>query len=101
MIQIITQNGQSEWRIEAFWIKEREDPALFEIVGLARINLSDTQIVSLGVYLYHSQAMDVFAQIDRLDNDLLYFRTQNKRIYWMPEAITDEREIMRLYGAIW
>ena len=101
MVQVISQGGESAWLIE--WFKLRESEAIegwWEMIGMARISLEETQIVSLGSYKYWKQAIDVFARLDYEANDLMYYR-QRQKLFQMPDAIVDEQVCLQVYGSLY
>ena len=94
MLKVTNQEQTDTYLIEFFYLKEQEDG--WHMIGSARINLSEQELVDLGTYKYYRQAIEVFAIMDYNANDLMYYRTQNK-CYTMPENILDERELNILY----
>lgn len=85
MIFITTQDGTEQYLIEYFHIVEHPHYDYYPIVGLARLNLSQTKLVELGVYAKRKQAVQVFAAIDYNDNDLFYYKSSPK-YFEMPES---------------
>lgn len=97
MIWITTQDRLNEYRIYYYHLNTLKD-GTYEMVGLARLNLTETKFVHLGYYKFYKQAIDVFAHIDYIDNDLTYFK-ENKKTYYMPENILSERVCVAIYGS--
>lgn len=94
----VTNQAQTEtYDICYFHLQYDEDNKVYHMIGLARLNLTETELVDLGVYNFYKQAIDVFARMDYQCNDLIYYKRNNK-IFVMPENITDEREIKFIYG---
>lgn len=96
MLTVITQDQTAQYEIEYFYLKHDEEYNVYKMIGRARFNLTDTDLVLLGIYNFYRQAIEVFATMDYNANDLMYYRTQ-KKIYQMPPNITDERELNILY----
>lgn len=91
MIYIVTQDQTEGYDIYYYHIKEDETYHFYSIVGLARLNLTKTKLVTLGLYSTYKQATEVFADIDYNDNDLMYYKT-NKKIFYMPVNIVNGQE---------
>lgn len=100
MIKIITQDGTATYEIEYFHIEYNEETTMYDIIGRARFDLEQTALVVLGSYTFHRQALEVFATIDYNDNDLMYYRINQKELQ-LPEDITDPQECMRRYGVLY
>ena len=58
----------------------------------------DNKLVLLGYYKFYRQAIDVFAQMDYKENDLMYFK-KTRKDFIMPECIYDEDECISVYGS--
>lgn len=99
MLLVTTQNQKEQYLIEYFHLNLLENKT-FEMVGLARLNLTETKLVHLGYYKFYRQAIDVFAQMDYKDNDLMYFKEQ-KKIFVMPENILDPQVCIAVYGGLY
>lgn len=96
MLTVTTQDQTTTYQIEYFHLEHDEEHNVYQMIGLARLNVSETQLVLLGIYNFYRQAIEVFGQMDYCDNDLMYYRT-HKKIFVMPENITDERELNIIY----
>lgn len=97
MLVVTTQDGLNTYRLQYFHLNKLEN-GTYEMVGLARLNLTDTELVHLGYYKFYRQAIDVFGQMDYKDNDLMYFKQFEPRFY-MPENILSERVCIEIYGS--
>lgn len=97
MLLVTTQDQSQNYLIEYFHLDTLEN-GTYEMVGLARLNLTETQLVHLGYYKFYKQAIDVFARMDYKDNDLMYFKEQ-KKYFVMPANILSERECIAIYGS--
>lgn len=100
MIKAISQNGTDIWVIDWFKIREAKAGEGFEIIGMARIDLEETEIVTLGWYRYWKQAIEVFGSMDYQSNDLMYYRTHSS-VFQLPPAIVDEQECLQIYGSLY
>lgn len=56
------------------------------------------QLINLGVYNFYRQAIQVFAEMDYKENDLMYYK-KTPKWYCMPPNITDEKECISVYGS--
>lgn len=97
MLKVTTQDNKNVYEIYYFHLNYLQD-GTFEMVGLARLNVTQTQYVHLAYYKYYRQAITVFAQMDMKATDLIYFR-KNKRCYVMPENILNPDVCIQIYGA--
>jgi len=97
MITVIAQNRVNKYRIRYFHLEKGSEDHWWHMIGF-----DDTtyNLVDLGVYKFYKQAIDVFANMDYQDNDIMYYKTNNK-IFQMPENIIDERECIFIYGSIY
>ena len=100
MINVITQNAQHQWRIEWFKLNHIPSTGWWEMIGMARIDLEHTDIVRLGSYKYYKQAIEVFASMDYIANDIMYYRSHSQ-LYQLPPAIIDEQTCLQVYGSLY
>ena len=96
MLLVTNQNQNQTYLIEYFHLNKLEDNT-YEMVGLARSDLTDIKLIHLAYYKFYRQAIEVFAQMDYKDNDLMYFKEGNK-IFIMPANILTENECVAIYG---
>ena len=96
MLKVVNQSQTQTYLIEAFWLEQDKETHFYHMKAIARLNVSDKEWVDLGTYNYYRQAIEVFAQMDYNDNDLMYYRT-NAKVFVMPGNITDERELDILF----
>lgn len=103
MLYVVTQSGQGPFRLEYFYIDgtvDSEGGRDFRMKGLIRIDLETTELIELGEFVFFKQAIEVFSAMDRISNDLLYYRT-NQGFYEIPPAIVSEQECLRIYGSLY
>lgn len=96
MLNVIDQNQTNCYRIRYYYLKEDKEHECYHMLGF---DDKSHDIINLGDYKYYRQAIDVFAQMDHNDNDLIYFQ-KNKKLFYMPANITDERECIFIYGGL-
>ena len=99
MLFVKTQDKKNDYLIYYFCINSLENNT-FEIVGLARFNLNETELVHLGYYKYYKQAITIFSEMDYKNNDLMYFK-ETKKVYIMPENIVDPNVCISTYGGLY
>lgn len=99
MIKVISQGGDEAWLVDQFWIKPLGEGLGYAMQAIARPELEQIRFIDIGWYKFYRQALDVFAQLDYEQNDLMCYR-KRARCFQMPEPILDERECMRRYGRI-
>lgn len=101
MAIVIDQSGENRWDIE--WFKIEEDASLeapFSIVAMARIDLTRTEIVELGRYTFYKQAIETFAEIDKIASDIMFYRT-HKKLYQLPPNVSDPIQCLMIYGSLY
>lgn len=86
MILVINQSQSKKYLIDYFHLRHDKNYNIYFMIGLARLNLTETKLVTLAIYSTYEQAIKVFAEMDYLDNDLMYFK-ETKKIYYMPANI--------------
>lgn len=99
MLLVTTQDQTKTYLIEYFHLNKLEDET-YEMIGMARLNVSDTELVHLGYYKFYKQAISVFGEMDYKDNDLMYFK-KTKHVYIMPENILDPQVCISVYGELY
>ena len=97
MINVIAQDKVNVYRIRYFHLKKNELTGHYHMIGS---DADSHQLVDLGVYNFYKQAIETFALMDYQDNDIMYYKT-DKKVFQMPDNITDERECIRIYGNIY
>lgn len=95
MLNVITQGQTACYRIRFFYLKHVEDH--YDLIGS---NDETKELVKLAEYKYYKQAIDVFGLMDYQDNDLFYYKTDNK-LFYLPENITDEQMMLQIYGSLY
>lgn len=95
MIFVVTQDRKNAYLIRYFHLNKDEETGVYEMVGF---DDKTHNLVSLGIYNFYKQAIDVFAKMDYEDNDIMYYKPNNK-LFEMPYNITDERECIQIYGS--
>lgn len=97
MLTVIDQSQTNQYRIRYFYLNEDKEHECYHMIGFD----DDThELVNLGDYKYYKQAIDVFASMDYQDNDLIYYKKNNK-LFYMPENITDEQECLLIFGSLY
>ncbi len=97
MINVIAQDKISKYRIRYFHLQKDEETGFYHMIGS---DAETHELVDLAVYNFYRQAIEVFAHLDYNDNDIMYYKT-NKKIFQMPENITDPQECIRIYGNLY
>lgn len=92
MILVVNQTQTEKYLIEYFHLFHDMNYNVYFMIGLARLNLTETKLVHLAIYSSYKQAIKVFADMNYMDNDLMYFK-ERKKIFYMPANIVDGQEM--------
>ena len=95
MLFVTDQLELGVYRICYYHLEHDKEHNVWHMIGYDE---TSKQLIDLGVYNFYRQAIDVFAQMDYKENDLMYFKKQQK-FFIMPPNITDERECIAIYGS--
>ena len=97
MLTVINQENTNQYRIRYYYLKWDSEISMYRMIG----SDADThELVTLGIYRFYKQAIDVFARMDYKDNDLMYFKKTKKEFY-MPENIIDPQVCIQVYGNLY
>ena len=97
MLTVINQENTNQYRIRYYHLQWDSDINMYKMIG----SDADThELVLLGVYKFYKQAINTFALMDYKDNDLMYFK-KTKKIFVMPENITDPQECIQIFGSLY
>ena len=95
MLFVLDQAQLNVYRVRYYHLEFDNE---FKVWHMIAFDDTSERLVDLGVYNFYRQAIDVFAHMDYKENDLMYFKPQNK-FFEMPPNITDERECISIYGS--
>lgn len=97
MVNVVDQTKENIYRIRYYHLKFDSDLNVYQLIG----SDADTkELVLLGVFNFYKQAIETFARIDYLDNDLFYFK-DTKKVFEVPENITDPQVCLSIYGSLY
>lgn len=81
MIYVVSQNSENDLRrIYYYHLQEDKNNNTWSIIGF---DIDTKELITLGIYSNYKQAIYVFGEMRRHDNDIIYFR-QIANIYYMP-----------------